>query len=80
MLCSQVRLKMAFKGDKSSTKDNCTLRVTGLAWIGSIMSPRDVVETPLNLDNIRPGFSRLEGMNPICLTTDTCNRFAELLG
>lgn len=69
---------MALKGDKSSTRDNCTLRVTELAWIGNMMSPRDVVEAPLNPDSIHPGFSRPEGINPICLITDTCKRFVEL--
>lgn len=80
MMCSQVCPRMALKGDKSSTTDNCTLRVTDPACIGGMMSPRDVVEAPLNLDNIIPGFSRLEGMNPICLTTDTYKRSAELPG
>ena len=80
MLCSQMRPKMALKGDKSSTTENNTFRVTGLAWIGNIMSPSDVVEAPLNPDNILPGFSRLDGMNLICLTTETCKRSAELDG
>lgn len=78
MLCSKVRPKMALKGDKSSTTNNYTLRVIRPAWIGSMMSLRDVVEAPLNLDNIRPGFFMLEGMNPISLTTDTGNRSTEL--
>ena len=38
----------------------------------------EVVEASLNPDNIRPGFSKLGGMNPICLITDTCKRSAEL--
>ena len=38
----------------------------------------EVVEAPLNPDNIRPGFSRLGGMNPICLITDTYKRSADL--
>ena len=80
MLCSQVHPKMALKGDRSSTTENCTLRMTGLAWIDNTKSPREVVEAPLNPDNIRLGFYRLEGMNPICLITDTCKRSAELLG
>lgn len=54
--------------------------MTGSAWIDSIMSPSDVVEAPLNSYSILPGFSRLEGMNIICLTTDTCKRFSELPG
>lgn len=80
ILCSQVRPKMALKVNKSSTIDNCTLRMTGPAWIDSMMSPMDVVEAPLNSDSIRPGFSRLEGINPICLTTNTCKRSVELSG
>ena len=44
------------------------------------MSPRDVVEAPLNPDNIHPGFSRFEDENLICLITDTCKRSIELLG
>lgn len=80
MLCSQERPRMALKGDKSSTTENWTLRVTGSGWIDSIMSPSDVVETPLNPDSILPGFSRLDGMNPIYLTTNTYKRYAELLG
>lgn len=75
-----MRPRIALKGDKSSTTDNCTLRMTRPTWIDSMMSPRDVVEAPLNPDSIRPGFSRLEGINPICLTTDTCKRSVELLG
>lgn len=80
MLCNQARPKIALKGDKSSTTENYTLRVTGSAWIGSTMSLMDVVEAPLNLDSIRPRFSRLEGTNPICLITDTCKRSVELPG
>ena len=71
---------MALNENRSSTTENCTLRVTGLAWIGNTMSPRDVVEAPLNPDNIRLGFSRFNGVYPICLITDTCKRFAELPG
>lgn len=69
---------MALKGDKSFTIENYTLRATGLAWIGNTISPMDIVEASLNPDNIYPGFSKLEGMNPICLITDTCKRSAEL--
>ncbi|RVW22445.1 hypothetical protein CK203_099234 [Vitis vinifera] len=53
-----VRPKMTLKGDKSCTTENCTLRVTGPAWTGSTMSPKEVVDDPLNPDKIRPGFSR----------------------
>ena len=80
ILCNQVRLEIALKGDKSSTTDNCTLRVTSPTWIDSTISPRDVVEAPLNPNSIRFGFSRLEGINPICLTTNTCKRFVKLPG
>ena len=71
---------MALKGDKSSTTENCTLKVTGPTWTSSTASPREVVEAPLNPDRTRLGFSRLEGTSPICLTIDTCKRFAELPG
>ena len=54
--------------------------MTGLAWIGSVISPSDVVETPLNPDNILLGFSRLDGMNHICLTINTYERSVELPG
>ena len=80
MLCNQARPKIALKGDKSSTIKNCTLRVIGPTWIGSTISSMEVVEASLNPNNIRPRFSRLEGMNPICLITDTCKRFAKLPG
>lgn len=78
MLCNQVHPKMALKGDKSSTTKNCTLRVTGSTWIDNTMSLREVVEAPLNPNNIRPEFSRIEGMNPICLINDICKRSVEL--
>ena len=71
MPCNQVRPRITLKGNKSSTMDNCTLRVTGPAWIGNTISLRDVFEAPLNPDSIRPGFSKLEGINPFCLTTNT---------
>ena len=69
---------MALRGDKSSSTDNCTLKVTGPTWTGSTASPREVVEAPLNPDRTRLGFSRLEGTSPSCLTTDTCKRSVEL--
>ena len=71
---------MTLKGDKSCTTENCTLRVTGPAWIGSIMSPKEVVDDPLNSDRIRPGFSRPVRLCPMWLTTDACTRSAELPG
>ena len=80
MLCNQAHPKTALKGDKSSTTKNCLLRVIGLAWIGSAISPMNIVEAPLNPDNIRPEFSKLEGMNPICFITDTCKSSVELPG
>lgn len=80
MLCSQVRPRMALKGDRYSTMKNWAFRMTGLAWIGSVISPSDVVETPLNPDNILLGFSRLDGMNHICLTINTYERSVELPG
>ena len=70
---------MALNGDRSSTAENCTLRVIEPTWIGNTMSPKDIVEAPLNPNNIRLGFSRFEGVNPICLITDICKRSAELL-
>ena len=78
MPCNHTRPNMALNEDRSSTTKNCTLRVIGLTWTGNTMSPRDIVEAPLNYDNIRPGISRLEDINPICLITDTCRRSVEL--
>ncbi|RVX10761.1 hypothetical protein CK203_018299 [Vitis vinifera] len=78
-LC-HVRPKMTLKGDNSCTTENCTLRVTGPAWTGSIMSPKDVVDDPLNPDKIRSGFSRPARLCPIWPTTDACTRSAELPG
>ena len=54
------------------------LRVTGPAWTGSIMSPKDVVDNPLNPDRIRPEFSRPVRLCPMWLTTDACTRSVEL--
>ncbi|RVW47933.1 hypothetical protein CK203_096802 [Vitis vinifera] len=71
---------MTLKGDNSCTTENCTLRVTGPAWTGSIMSPKDVVDDPLNPDKIRPGFSRPARLCPIWPMTDACTRSAELPG
>ena len=71
---------MILKGDNSCTTENCTLRVTGPAWTGSTMSPKNVVEDPLNSDRIRPGFSRPVRLCPIWLTTDACTRSAKLPG
>ena len=71
---------MALKRDKSSTTENCTLRVTGSTWIDNTMSLREVVEAPLNPNNIRPEFSRMEGMNPIFFINDICKRSAKLPG
>ena len=80
MLCNQVHPNMALNWDRSSTTKNCTLRVIGLTWTGNTMSPKDVVEAPFYPDSIRPGFSRLDGTNPICLITDSYKRSVELPG
>ena len=71
---------MILKGDNSCTIENCTLRVTGPAWTGSTMSPKDVVDDPLHPDRIRPGFSRPVRLCPMWLMTDACTRSAELPG
>ena len=71
---------MALKGDKSSTTENCTLRMTGPAWTDSTTSLREVILAPLNLDKIHLMFSKLEGTSPICLIVDTCKRSVELPG
>ena len=71
---------MTLKGDNSCTTENCTLRVTWPAWTDSIISPKDVVDDPLNPDKIRPGFSRPARLCPIWPTTDACTRSAELPG
>ncbi|KAL6318204.1 hypothetical protein AAG906_035709 [Vitis piasezkii] len=44
------------------------------------MSPKDVVDDPLNPDKIRPGFSRPTRLCPMWPTTDACTRSAELPG
>ena len=75
-----MRPKMTLKGDSSCTTENCTLRVTGPAWTGSMISPKDVVDDPLNPDKIRPGFSRPARLCPMRPTTDACTRSAELPG
>ena len=47
-------------GDKSSTIENHTLNVTRLAWMGNTTLPREVDVAPLNSDNKRPRFSRVD--------------------
>ena len=71
---------MTLKGDKSCTTENCMLRVTGPTWTGSTMSPKEVVNDPLNPYKIRLGFSRPMRLCPMWLTTDACTRSAELPG
>ena len=80
MSCNHVRPMMTLKGDKSSTIENCTLRTTSTTWMGSTTSPKEVVDAQLNPNNIRLGFSKVDGENPICLNTDICNKSAELPG
>ena len=80
MPCSHVRPMMALNEDKSSITKNCMFRITGSAWTGNMISPREVVEAPLNPDSIRPRFSRADGGNSFCLNADICNRSTELLG
>ena len=71
---------MTLKGDKSCTTENCTLRVIGPAWTNSTISPKEVVDAPLNPDKIRPGFSRPVRLCPMWLATDACIKSAELPG
>lgn len=80
MSCNHVCPNMELNGDRSSTTENCTCKAIGPAWTGNMMSPRDVVEASLKPDNIRPGFSRVDGKNPICLITNTCKKSIELPG
>ena len=80
MPCNHVRPMMALKMDRSSTTENYTFWMIGLAWTGSTTSLKKVVEASLNLDSIPPGFSRADGGNPICLNANICNRSAALLG
>lgn len=42
---------MALYGDKSSTTENRTFRVTRLTWMGNTMSPNEVVVALLKPDN-----------------------------
>lgn len=65
---------MALNKDRSSTTKNCTFRITGSAWTGSMISPREVIEDPLNLDSIHLRFSGDDGGNPIYLNATICNR------
>lgn len=69
---------MALNKDRSSTTKNCTFRITGSAWTGSMMSPREVVEDLLNLDSIHLRFSRDDSGNPIYLNATICNKSTEL--
>lgn len=69
MSCNHVHPMMALKGDRSSTIENCTLRTTTLAWMSNTTSSREVVDAPLNPDNIFSGFSKSDSENPICLNT-----------
>ena len=69
---------MTLKGDKSCTTENCILRVIGPVWTGSTMSPKEVVDDPLNPDKICPGFSRPVRLCPMWLMTDACTRSTEL--
>ena len=80
MPCSQAHPNMALNGDRFAPIENCTLRITGPAWTGNTMSPKDVVEASLNPDNVHLGFSKFEGLNPIYLIIDTCKRSGELPG
>ena len=48
--------------------------------MGNMMSPKEMVEAPLNIDSIRTGFYKVDGGNPIYLNADTCNKSAELSG
>ena len=68
------------KGDKSCTTENCMLRVIGPAWTGSTISPNEVVAVSLNLEKIRPRFSRLVRLRPMWLITDAYTRSVELPG
>ena len=80
MSWSHVHPIMALKGDKSSTIENCTFWVTRPAWMGNMTFPKEVVDAPLNPDNIRLRFSRVDGEKPICLYADICKRSAKLPG
>ena len=69
---------MALKGDKSSTTKNHMFWVIRPACMANMTSPREVVEAPLNLYSIRPGFSKANDRSPICLYANICKRSAEL--
>ena len=78
MLWSHVHPMMALKGDKSFTNENCTFWVIGPVWTSNTMSPRKVIDAPLNPDSICPRFSRADGGSPIFLYVDICKRSTEL--
>ena len=71
---------MALNGDRFSTTENCTFRITGPTWTGNTISPREVVEALLNPDSIHTGFSKADGGNSICLNADIYNRSVKLSG
>ncbi|RVW69655.1 hypothetical protein CK203_059481 [Vitis vinifera] len=75
---SHARPMMALNKDRSSTTKYCTFKITGSAWTGSTMSPREVVEDPLNPDSIHLRFFGDDGGNPIYLNATICNRSTEL--
>lgn len=52
--------------------------MTGPALIGNMTSLKEIVDAPLNPNNIYPGFSKVDGGSPICLYVDICKRSAEL--
>ena len=51
---------MTLYRDKLLTIENRTLNMTRLAWMGNTTSPKEVDVAPLNSDNKRPGFSRVD--------------------
>ena len=78
--CSQARPKIALSGPKSSTTENSTCWVTGLALTEKVTSSIDNVVAPLKLDKILPGEWSWSIETLICLKAGKWSRSAALPG
>ena len=67
ILCSHTHLIITLYGDKSSTTENRTFKVTKSAWMGRMTSPKETVDASLNLVKIWLGFSKADGEYTIFL-------------
>ena len=67
ILYSHTHPIKALYGDKSSTTEKQTFKITKPAWIGRTTLPRETVEAPLKLIKMRNEFSKVDEEYPICL-------------